>query len=220
MTSGTVAVVARDADSKSLGVAVLAALAGVGAYCPGARAGVGALSLQGEVAPQLRARLLDLLADGMGAEEALSRVWEADPSRERRQVALIDARGGAAAATGEGVEGHAGHLVGDGLVVAGGHLVAMDVLDRAKEAFEAAVTEDLPERLMRALEAAANAGGDQRGQRSAALLVVRHEGFPYADLRVDDDAEAVRALRRLLDHHAERFLPGYEAWVDALRQDG
>lgn len=85
MESGTFAIVGRSSDGRRLGVAVAAALPAAGAFCLAARAGVGAVSVQGQVQPALRARLLDLMAEGVAAEEALARVWQADAGRDRRR---------------------------------------------------------------------------------------------------------------------------------------
>ncbi len=168
----------------------------------------------------MRRRLLHLLADGVEPEEAVARALEGDPGREARQIALIGRTGPGAAATGAGVAGFCGHRVGGDFATAGSHLASPDVLDAMAAAFAGAPAQDLPERLMRALEAGERAGGEVRAVRSAALLVVDQDGYPYADLRVDDGAEALAELRRLLDLHAERFLPGYEAWVASLTAKG
>jgi uncharacterized Ntn-hydrolase superfamily protein len=214
--SGTFAIVAHDASSRRLGVAVAAALPGVGAYCPDARAGVGAVSVQGQVHPALRRRLLDIVADGVPAEEALDRVWEGDAGRDRRQIVLVDREGRVAAATGEGVAGFCGHRLAAGAAAAGGHLASPEVLEAMDAAFADAPAQDLGERLVRALEAGERQGGDRRGAQSAVLLVVDRDGYPYVDLRVDGHPGAVAELRRLYDSHAERVLPGYAAWVRSL----
>lgn len=214
--SGTLAIVGRGSDGRRLGVAVAASLPAVGAFCPLARGGTGALTVQGVVLPPMRRRLMDLLAEHLPPDEALARALEADPGRQVRQVALLDRDGRAAAFTGEGVPGFAGHRTGADWAVAGSHLASLEVLDAMAGAFAEAPSQDLGERLMRALEAGQRAGGDERGIRSAALQVVDRDGYPYLDLRVDDHDAALGELRRLLERQAERFLPGYEAWIASL----
>jgi uncharacterized Ntn-hydrolase superfamily protein len=216
----TFAIVARSAETGRLGVAVCASLPAVGAYVPAARAGVGAVAVQGAADPALRRRLLDRLAEGLDAEEALERELADDPGRDARQVAVIGRNGRAAAWTGEGVTGYAGHRAGPEAAVVGSHLAAPEVLAAMDRAFSQSSAHDLPERLMRALEAAAAQGGDARGHRSAALQVVDVDGYPYADLRVDEHPRPLEELRRLVDLAAERILPGYGAWVASLRRGG
>ena len=220
MESGTFAIVGRSSDGRRLGVAVAAALPAAGAFCLAARAGVGAVSVQGQVQPALRARLLDLMAEGVAAEEALARIWQADAGRERRQVLALGRTGPATAATGEGVAGFAGSATGSDCAAAGSHLAHADVPGAMAAAFEGSPSSDLPERLMRALEAGGRAGGDARGTHSAAILVVDRDGYPYLDLRVDEHSAPLAELRRLVDHQAEHFLPGYEAWLKALEAEG
>jgi uncharacterized Ntn-hydrolase superfamily protein len=220
MECGTFAIVGRGSDGRRLGVAVAAALPAVGAFCPAVRAGVGAVSVQGQVHPLLRERVLDLLAEGVAADEALSRVLQGDGGREARQIVALGRLGPAAAQSGEGVAGFAGHRQGTEWAVAGSHLGRLDVLDAMAAAFADAPSHDLPERLMRALEAGQREGGDARGERSAAIVVADREGYPYLDLRVDDHPAPVDELRRLVNLQVERFLPGYEAWRSALSGEG
>jgi uncharacterized Ntn-hydrolase superfamily protein len=214
----TFSIVARADDGARIGVAACGSLPAVGAFCPAARPGVGAVCVQGVVQPLWRRRVLELLAEGVGAEEAVERVLATDPGRDVRQLAAVGRKGPAAAWTGEGVAGFAGQRTGDGYAVIGTHLAAEAALDAMAQAFVDSPAHDLPERLMRALEAAVAAGGDRRGDVSASLLVVDRDGYRYVDLRVDEHRAPVAELRRLVDLQAERFLPGYVAWVQALEE--
>lgn len=220
MRTGTFSIVGRGSDGRRLGVALAAYLPAAGAFCSAARAGVGAVAVQGQAHPLLRDHALALLADGASAEEALARVRERDPGRDTRQIALIDRFGRTAAATGEGVAGFAGDRAAADCAVAASHLGTLEVLDAMAQAFADTPSQDLPERLVRALDAGRRAGGDARGVRSAAVLVVDRDGYPYVDLRVDDHASPVDELRRLVDLQGERFLPGYDAWVESLAREG
>jgi uncharacterized Ntn-hydrolase superfamily protein len=147
---------------------------------------------------------LELLRLGRSAEKALEGLLETDEAPWYRQVAILDADGAIAAHTGEKCITHAGHLVGEHYSVHANLMASEGVPQAMARAFEGAQG-DLAERLMRALEAAQAAGGDVRGQQSAAMLVAgpQKTGRPWADyvfdLRVDDHAEPVKELRRILE---------------------
>lgn len=219
MRTHTLSIVARDASQGLFGAALCASLPAAGAFCIDARAGTGACAVQGAVNPLLRRRLLDALADGADAEGALETVLDRDRGRDGRQIALVAANGRSSAWTGDGVRGYAGQRTGDGYAIVGSHLRTDDVLDVMEAAFrdapEAALS--LPERLLRAVEAGVAAGGDSRGHKSAALLVAAVDGYPFVDLRVDESVDPVDELRRIHDLEAARFMPGYELWVESLR---
>lgn len=222
MHSYTLSIVGRDENSGHVGVALCASLPAAGAFLASARAGVGAVAVQGAVHPVLRQRLLDALAEGRDADSAMAEALAGDGGRETRQVALVDARGGAAAFTGEAVRGFAGHRFGPGYAIVGSYLARLAVIDAMEVAFRdgPALAFQLPQRLLRALEAGLAAGGDSRGHKSAALLVAAIDGYPFVDLRVDEHGDPVAELRRIHDLEAERFMPGYEAWVESLREGG
>jgi uncharacterized Ntn-hydrolase superfamily protein len=206
------AIAARQEGTARLGVAVVSALPASGAICALAQSGTGAVAAGGWVHPALARRILSLLEEeGLDAEEALARAMEGDAGRELRQMAVVG-RSGAAAWTGEGVEGYCGHVVGTEYALIGGHLHSLDVLHAAQEAWESSPGHDLPERLWRSLKAGVKAGGDRRGHRSAAVWVVDRPGFPYADLRVEDHPHPLEELERLLSLTLPRR-QGYEAWI-------
>ena len=192
-----------------LGVAVSTAVPGVGALCPFAKAGVGAVATQAFVNVYLALDGLRLLEGGLSAQEALDRAVADDPGRAVRQLSIVDAVGRAASYSGEDCTPWFGNLVGDGVAVAGNMLVGEETVTSMLDAYERARTArlDLAERLMLALEAAQAAGEDFRGRQSAALKVVDQEEYPYCDLRVDEHFEPVAELRRVLEVARVQLFP-------------
>jgi uncharacterized Ntn-hydrolase superfamily protein len=146
------------------------------------------------------------MAEGLSAQEALEQLVEADEERARRQAGMVDACGNAAAYTGQGCFEWAGHIVGEGFTCQGNILVSEETVQAMARTFEESEGE-LADRLVAALEAGQEAGGDRRGQQSAALLVVREKGGygglndRYVDLRVDDHPTPIQELKRLLELH-------------------
>lgn len=197
----TFSVVARDSESGQFGVAVQTHWFGVGAKVPWAEAGIGAIATQARTNISYGPLGLMLMRAGKTAQQTLDALLAADPDREKRQVAMIDAIGNVAAYTGARCIAEAGHVVGDGFSAQGNLLRNDKVLVKMAEAFESAEG-DLPERLLKALEAGQDAGGDVRGKQSAALLVVPDPDDPLGDdaivnVRVDDHARPLRELRRM-----------------------
>jgi uncharacterized Ntn-hydrolase superfamily protein len=207
----TFSIVAYDDTSGMLGVAVSTRVPAVGAVCPFARAGVGAISTQAWTNPLLGIDGLNLLEQGYGAEEALQKLLDADPDPEMRQIIAVDGEGRSAAHTGSETDPWRGHRTGDGYAVAGNMLVGEETIAAMTEAFEAATDDPLPERLLRSLEAGQAAGGDKRGRQSAALYVVKTEPYPYLDLRVDEHLDPVAELRRVYEVAKRELLPFVEA---------
>lgn len=199
----TYSIVARDPATGELGVAVQSHWFSVGAMVPWAEAGVGAVATQSFVDPSYGPLALELLRAGRSAPEALAGLLAADEGRAVRQVAVVDARGRVAAHTGKRCIAEAGQRVGKEFSVQANLMASAEVWPAMAAAFERA-TGDLAERMLRALEAAQQAGGDIRGQQSAALLVVSgtSSGRPWADrvfdLRVEDHPRPLAELRRLL----------------------
>lgn len=208
----TFSIVARDAASGDLGVAVASKFLAVGSVVPWAQAGAGALATQALANMGYGPRGLALLAAGAPAEQALAALLADDEQREQRQVGLVDARGGAAAHTGAACLDWAGHVLGEGFTVQGNILAGPQVVERAAAAFRAA-TGELAERLLAALYAGDRAGGDARGRQSAALYVARAGGSygglldRYIDLRVDDHLDPAPELARLLGLHRFYLTP-------------
>lgn len=199
----TYSIVARDPQTGQIGVAVQSHWFSVGALVPWAEAGVGAVATQSFVDPSYGKLGLDLMRAGRSAPDALRGLLAADPGREVRQVALIDALGRVAAHTGSKDIPMAGHVTGDNFSVQANLMLKDSVWPAMARAFQNAKG-DLAERMMAALEAAETEGGDIRGKQSAALIVVSGAptGRPWQDrlfdLRVDDHPEPLRELRRLL----------------------
>ncbi|KAA0110510.1 DUF1028 domain-containing protein [Methylobacterium sp. P1-11] len=190
-----------------LGVAVASAVPAVGGLCPYIRVGIGAVTTQSWVNPYLAARILDGLASGQDPEAALAAALATDDRPDLRQLGLVDARGTGAAWTGTGCTRAAGHRTGAGYAVQGNMLARPDVIDAMAQAFEGSAARDLDERLMRTLEAGDAAGGDRRGKQSAALKIVASEDYPFLDLRVDEHAEPVAELRRVLAIARRQLVP-------------
>jgi uncharacterized Ntn-hydrolase superfamily protein len=177
----------------------------VGSVVPWARAGLGAAATQAAGVAIYGERALDELARGVAPDEALERVLAADPGRETRQLGLVAADGRSASFTGAECLDWAGHRTGPGFAVQGNILAGAAVVDEMARAYEETVG-PLVERLVAALEAGQAAGGDKRGQQSAALVVERvgarsesREGIDrVCDLRIEDHPEPIAELRRLV----------------------
>jgi uncharacterized Ntn-hydrolase superfamily protein len=202
----TFSIVARDPVKGDLGVAVQSKFLAVGSVVPWAQAGVGAVATQSFANTTYGSEGLRLMAAGWTAQETLKHMLAVDHDSAHRQVLLVDFGGGSAAFTGEGCHNWAGHIIGEGYACAGNILVGADTVEAMAKSFES--TEGaLAVRLVTALAAGQAAGGDSRGQQSAAVLVVRTGGGyggrndRYVDLRVDDHVEPIVELRRLLDLH-------------------
>ena len=204
----TFSIVARSADGQSWGVAVASKFLAVGSVVPAAVAGVGALATQADANVAYKGQALSHMDEGATAAVALQRLLEEDPGREHRQVGIVDVDGGAATHTGHECFDWAGGTTAEGVAIQGNILTGSEVVDAMKAAWDASADEpDLARRLLAALAAGDEAGGDRRGRQSAALLVVR-DGAGYGghddiavDLRVDDHAAPVTELGRLLDLH-------------------
>jgi uncharacterized Ntn-hydrolase superfamily protein len=165
-----------------------------------ARPGIGAVATQSVVEPAYGPDALDRLADGIGAQQALGELLAADSLAAVRQVAVIDAHGGLSTHTGEDCIPHAGHVSGEHHSAQANMMARETVPQAMSDAFTNAAG-PLWERLFAALEAAESEGGDVRGRQSAAIVVVGPEGEPWrrtVDLRVEDHAEPLNELRRLL----------------------
>jgi uncharacterized Ntn-hydrolase superfamily protein len=199
----TYSIVARDPSTGELGVAVQSHFFSVGSICPWAEPGVGAVATQSIAEPSYGARGLALMRDGETAAEALAQLVAEDDERERRQVAYVDARGDVSVHTGNGCIAEAGHLTGDGWS-AQANMMRSTGVPQAMGASFTETTGDLACRLLAALVAAEAAGGEVCGRQSACLLVVAATGEPWErsyDVRVDDHADPLRELARLVDLH-------------------
>jgi uncharacterized Ntn-hydrolase superfamily protein len=199
----TYSIVARDPETGEFGVGAQSHFFSVGSIATFAEAGVGAICSQAFASRQYGPLGLDLLRAGQPAPAALPALTSLDPNRDIRQVVMVDAAGRAAAFTGARCAPQTGHRVDDAVAAAGNMLASDETWGAMIDAYHKA-DGDLAERLLSALEAAEEAGGDARGRQSAHLLVVSGErtGRPWEgvlfDLRVDDHPEPLTELRRLL----------------------
>lgn len=206
----TFSIVALDPKTGDLGVAVESRYFGVGSVVPWAKAGVGAVATQSLAKVSYGPDGLALMGQGKAAPDTLRALIAKDDRREFRQVGMIDAQGRTAAHTGAECIPWAGQRSGENFTAQGNLLAGEGVVTAMAEAFENARSSgagELAEWLIAALEAGQSAGGDRRGQQSAALLVVRAGGGPggdndrYVDLRVEDHAQPITELARLLRMH-------------------
>ena len=199
----TYSIVALDAATGDLGIAVQSKFLAVGAVVPWARAGVGAVATQSFANVAYGPDGLALLGEGVSAADVLARLVAADPLREQRQAGIVDRDGGAATHTGRECFAWAGGRTGRGYAAQGNILAGPSVVEGIAGAYESGGL-PFPELLVASLAAAEAAGGDRRGRESAALLVVRTGGGygggndRWIDLRVDDHADPVPELGRVL----------------------
>ena len=196
MIVATYSIAACDLDAGQWGVATQSKFLAVGSIVPWAEPHVGAIATQAYANPRYGPDGLALLREGLSAAEVVERLTSADEDRDHRQLGVVDAAGRGATFTGTECMEWAGGRTGNGYAVQGNILVSAKTVDALAETFEATRGRPLVERLVDSLAAAQNAGGDRRGQQSAALLV---------DLRVDDHARPVDELRRLYGLHQEIF---------------
>ncbi len=203
----TISIVARCARTGQLGVAAATAVPAVGKLLAHAAARTGAIATQARVNPYLGVDGLALLRDHRCAEDVLSILRRADPRIESRQLAVIDSAGRTANFTGQECIAWAGALAGDNFSVQGNRLAGQQVLVAAAEAFAIRGRQPLAERLLEALCAAQQAGGDKHEEESASIYVVDEEDYPLWDIRVDQHEDPLRELRRLHDVFRERLLP-------------
>lgn len=202
----TWSIVARDRTSGAYGVAVASKFFAVGAVCPYLASGGGALSTQSLVNPLLGVRGLRLLQARVPAAVVVEALIRADGGRAVRQLHAVDRGGAAAAYTGEACVEWAGHRTDDDVSVAGNMLVGAAVVEETFRAFKAHSDRPFAERLLRALHAGDQAGGDKRGRQAAALVTVAGEPYRDLDIRVDDHADPIGELWRLYVSAHDRFM--------------
>lgn len=216
----TFSILAYDPETGEIGGAVQSRVFSVGNGVLWAEAGVGAVATQAVVDVSYGPKGLELLKQGLSAEEVVKRLWEEDPdplperwTKQGRQFAVVDAKGNVAAFTGPRASEWAGHKTGKHVTAQGNILAGPQVVERMIEAYEA--TEGhISFRLLAALEAGQAAGGDTRGMQSAAMIVVKEDGGVWLNndvvlrLQVDDSPQPIAELRRLVEIAAaqrERF---------------
>ena len=209
----TFSIVGFDPATGDVGVAVASKFLGVGSVVPYVKAGVGAVATQSNANPAYGPEGLELLAGGKSAKEVVDALTTADARPNARQVGIVDSKGTAAAFTGPGCNAWAGHKSGENFTAQGNLLAGEDVVVKMGEVFaEARKVEgsELADWLLAALKAGDDVGGDKRGKQSAVLMVARAGGGyngndRYIDLRVEDLAEPIPELSRILEVHKEFF---------------
>ncbi|MDX1544794.1 MAG: DUF1028 domain-containing protein [Christiangramia sp.] len=200
----TYSIVARDTVTGEMAVAVQSHWFSVGSLVPWGRSGVGVVATQSFVNPAYGPQGLELMANGVSAEQALTRLVEEDEGRDYRQVAFLDAHGSVSAYTGANCVEAAEDLTGKNFSVQANMMLNDKVVPAMAEAFMRYSDYPLAERVMEVLKAAQEAGGDIRGKQSAALIVVGPEKTNKSwedkkiDLRVDDHPNPIQELERLL----------------------
>jgi uncharacterized Ntn-hydrolase superfamily protein len=224
----TFSIVAADPETGEVGVAVQSKYFAVGAVVPWARAGIGAVATQAAGVAVYGPQILERLQQGSPVDDALAGVLAEDPDWETRQIGVVTAAGEAISLTGEKCIPWAGSIVRDHFAVQGNILAGPEVVEEMARAFEDA-DGPLGERMLAALEAGQEAGGDRRGQQSAALMVERtgahlesRDGIErIVDLRVDDHPLPIDELRRLwniqLRWDALRRASGFYRGLDYAR---
>lgn len=206
----TFSIVGYDPNNGDLGIAVQSKFFAVGAVVPWAEAGVGAIATQSWANTTFGPRGLELLKIGLSAKQALDHLIKDDKGKNTRQVGIVDANGNAANYTGQECHDWAGAISGEHFTAQGNILTGEEVVKAMGSTFEKSKGE-LADRLLDALIAGQEKGGDKRGLQSAALYVVRknggYSGFNdrYVDLRVDDHQKPIQELQRLLDIHKKLF---------------
>ncbi|TVR75605.1 MAG: DUF1028 domain-containing protein [Sphaerobacteraceae bacterium] len=206
----TFSIVARDPGTGDFGIAVQSKFFGVGAVVGWAEACVGAVATQAHANTSWGTRALALLQAGWAAPDVISYLTATDPGRDVRQIGLVDRAGNAANFTGPGCSPWAGGKTGDGYCVQGNILVSQDTTEAMADAYES-TSGPFAHRLISALQAGQIAGGDSRGQQSAAIYIVRERaGYGggtdrLLDLHVEDHPTPIEELRRLYEVHSVYF---------------
>jgi uncharacterized Ntn-hydrolase superfamily protein len=216
----TYSIVACDLDAQQWGVSVQSKFLSVGSVVPWAEPQVGAIATQAYANPRYGPNGLQLLREGLSAQEVVDRLTGEDEGRDHRQLGVVDGQGNAATYTGTECMDWAGGRTGTNYAAQGNILVNPATVDALAETFESSAGGPLAERLIDCLAAAQEAGGDSRGQQSSALLVVQRDGG-YAgmsdvvvELRVEDHERPIDELRRIYTLHDEIFgVTPRDKWV-------
>jgi len=217
----TYSIAACDLEAGQWGVATQSKFLGVGSVVPWAEPQIGAIATQAYANPRYGPDGLALLREGLSAAEVVERLTSADEDRDHRQLGVVDGKGSSATYTGAECMEWAGGRTGPGYAAQGNILVSAATVDAIADSFERTAGAPLAERLLDCLDAAQAAGGDRRGQQSAAILVVeRDAGYAslsdsVVDLRVDEHDRPLEELRRIYVMHQAIFgKTPYEDWVE------
>ena len=203
----TYSILTHDEKTGLFGLAVASKFFAVGALCPWSGGPFGAAMSQALPNPELGHRALGLLAEGHGATDVIEMLSGMDQGRAHRQVHVIDAKGASAAHTGQECVDWCGHVSAPGVSVAGNMLAGPAVVGDTLRCWQDRTDLPIVERVIAAMQAGEDAGGDKRGRQSIALRIQGPEVYPRLDLRVDDHADPIQEVRRLYDVAKERFIP-------------
>ena len=203
----TYSIVAKDANTGEMAVGVQSHWFSVGTLVSWGKSGVGVVATQSFVNPSYGPKGIELMENGVSAEEALKNLTDKDEGRDFRQAAMLDVNGSVNAFTGEKCIESAGHFVGENFSVQANMMLNDKVIPAMKKAFQDNSNLPLAERIIKVFEAAESVGGDIRGKQSAALIVVGAEKTSNVwedkkiDLRVDDSSNPIKEIKRLLKVH-------------------
>ncbi|WHZ02366.1 DUF1028 domain-containing protein [Neobacillus sp. YX16] len=208
----TFSIVGFDPIEKEWGIAVQSKFLGVGAVVPWAKAGAGAVATQSYANTAYGPKALQLMEQGKSAQETLELLLAEDPDREMRQVGLIDASGNPASFTGKACYDWAGGLTGSHFA-AQGNILGDEETVQAMARVYTETNGTLADKLLAALDAGQESGGDSRGKQSASLYIVKEKGGyggfndRYIDLRVDDHPDPIKELIRIYQLQQLYFAP-------------
>ena len=209
----TFSIVLCDPKSKTLGVAVAICHFAVGALVPHLKSGIGAIATQAATNPYLGLKGLEKMASGYSLKDSLFAALKEDPAKDSRQLHGVDVLGNAWAWTGKDTVEWSGHKCGKNFSLAGNMLVGEQVLEACFEVIKSKKDEPIEERLLKALKAGEDVGGDVRGRQSAALLTIKNQPFPFCHLKVDDNKDPLSELEHLLKEFRR---PYYQDFLDAI----
>ncbi|MAA69419.1 MAG: pilus assembly protein [Deltaproteobacteria bacterium] len=210
----TYSIIIRDPEKNHFGIAVATKHLAVGSRVPFLEAGVGAVATQSATNPYLGLKGLASLRSGEPIESALGSAIAADDNPESRQLHGLDKSGNFWAWTGTNAQSWAGHIGAKNVSVAGNFLAGPGVLKACMESLQFSTDRSLESRLLQALFAGEEAGGDIRGRQSAALITIRDQPFPWCNLRVDDNPDPLVELIRLFEEFKK---PYYQNFISPIR---
>lgn len=198
----TFSIAGRCARSGAFGVAITTSSIAVGARCPYARAGAGAVATQNVTDPNLGPLLLDLMEQGLSASDSIQTIIRGRPHIEYRQLTAVDRHGNSASWSGRNILGTHGVSEQRDCVAAGNLLKSAQLPKVMTDTFAANASQHLAERLLLSLEAGLESGGEEGPVHSAALIVHHEQAFPLVNLRVDwADENPIRVLRKLWEDY-------------------
>ena len=198
----TFSIAGRCAKSGAFGVAITTSSIAVGARCPHARAGVGAVATQNITDPELGPKLLDLMSQGLSARDSIDSLIRGNPYADYRQLTAVDSKGNSASWSGKNILGTHGVSEKQDCVAAGNLLKSASLPKVMTDNFAINAPQHLSERLLLALEAGLASGGEEGTVHSAALIVYHQNSFPLVSLRVDwDDENPIAKLRKLWEDY-------------------